>query len=452
MKASYRLNKSLSLKLALLPLMLLFLTVLGTVLALIGQLNWHFFKQVLFDHELHFALMLSLGTSLFSLVVALLIALPAAWVMSQIRLPLQKLIDTVLDLPMVLPPLVTGLSLLLLFGSQGWLSSLIPEISRWIFSPIGIVVAQSYIATSIMLRNARGVFSHFDDGYRLAAYNLGLTPWQSLLKVELPMCWKPLLCGAILAWARAIGEFGATLMLAGATRFKTETLPVSVYLNISSGDFQPVYFFYYVCLIGNFKMLQIQHLQVGILKDISLTVANGESVAIVGQSGSGKTTLLNAIAGYSDYQGSIAFNQCPWDNLASWERRCRYLNQRLYLFPHKTVSGNLSLAKPKSTRQEQLDLLAQLNIDALIDRYPHQLSGGEQQRAALARALINPPDVMLLDEPFSSLDWQTRQQIWQNVKSLLKTFNLTTLLVTHEPKEADLLADRQIHLHLGRLI
>ena len=113
--------------------MLLFLTVLGTVFALIGQLNWHFFKQVLFDHELHFALMLSLGTSLFSLVVALLIALPAAWVMSQIRLPLQKLIDTVLDLPMVLPPLVTGLSLLLLFGSQGWLSSLIPEISRWIF-------------------------------------------------------------------------------------------------------------------------------------------------------------------------------------------------------------------------------------------------------------------------------------------------------------------------------
>ena len=218
--------------------MLLFLTVLGTVFALIGQLNWHFFKQVLFDHELHFALMLSLGTSLFSLVIALLIALPAAWVMSQIRLPLQKLIDTVLDLPMVLPPLVTGLSLLLLFGSQGWLSSLIPEISRWIFSPIGIVVAQSYIATSIMLRNARGVFSNFDDGYRLAAYNLGLTPWQSLLKVELPMCWKSLLCGAILAWARAIGEFGATLMLAGATRFKTETLPVAVYLNISSGDFE----------------------------------------------------------------------------------------------------------------------------------------------------------------------------------------------------------------------
>ena len=113
MKVSYQRNKSLSLKLALLPLILLFLTVLGTVLSLVGQLNWHFFKQALFDNELHFALMLSLGTSLFSLVIALMIALPTAWVMSQIRLPMQKVIDTVLDLPMVLPPLVTGLSLLL---------------------------------------------------------------------------------------------------------------------------------------------------------------------------------------------------------------------------------------------------------------------------------------------------------------------------------------------------
>ena len=89
-----------------------------------------------------------------------------------------------------------------------------------------------------MLRNARGAFSTIDQGYRLTAYNLGLSPFWTLLKIELPMCWKPLICGAILAWSRAIGEFGATLMLAGATRFKTETLPMAVYLNISSGDFE----------------------------------------------------------------------------------------------------------------------------------------------------------------------------------------------------------------------
>ncbi|HDR1196374.1 ABC transporter permease [Pasteurella multocida] len=238
MKVSYLLNKSLSLKLALLPLLLLLLVVIGSVLALISQLNFSFFLLVLTDPELHFALWMSLATSILSLLLAIFIAIPSAWVMSQVRLPLQKLIDTFLDLPMVLPPLVTGLSLLLLFNSQGILSQFIPIISQWIFSPLGIIVAQTYIASSIMLRNARGTFSSLDSGYRLAAYNLGLSPLQTLLKIELPMCWKPLLCGAILAWSRVIGEFGATLMLAGATRFKTETLPMAVYLNIASGDFE----------------------------------------------------------------------------------------------------------------------------------------------------------------------------------------------------------------------
>ncbi|MFD1805284.1 ABC transporter permease [Pasteurella oralis] len=238
MKVSYLLNKSASLKLALLPLLILLLIVLGSVLSLITQLDMHFFKIILTDPELHFALLMSLSTSLLSLILALCIAIPSAWVMSQVQLPFQKFIDTILDLPMVLPPLVTGLSLLLLFNSQGIVSQLVPFISQWIFSPIGIVIAQTYIASSIMLRNACGTFSALDVGYRLAAYNLGLSPFNTLLKIELPMCWKPLLCGAILAWSRAIGEFGATLMLAGATRFKTETLPMAVYLNIASGDFE----------------------------------------------------------------------------------------------------------------------------------------------------------------------------------------------------------------------
>lgn len=231
-------NKSLSLKLALVPLLLLLTVLVGSVLALIGQLNWHFFWLALTDPELHFALFMSLATSVLSLLLALLISIPSAWVMNQVRLPCQKIIDTFLDLPMVLPPLVTGLALLLFLNSQGAVGQLFPFISQWIFSPIGIVIAQTYIASSIMLRNARGAFSTIDQGYRLTAYNLGLSPFWTLLKIELPMCWKPLICGAILAWSRAIGEFGATLMLAGATRFKTETLPMAVYLNISSGDFE----------------------------------------------------------------------------------------------------------------------------------------------------------------------------------------------------------------------
>ncbi|WP_019518330.1 ABC transporter permease subunit, partial [Aggregatibacter actinomycetemcomitans] len=91
---------------------------------------------------------------------------------------------------------------------------------------------------SVFYSGTRGIFSSFDQGYRFAAYSLGLSPFKTLWKIELPMCWKPLLGCVILAWSRAIGEFGTTLMLAGATRFKTETLPMAVYLNISSGDFE----------------------------------------------------------------------------------------------------------------------------------------------------------------------------------------------------------------------
>lgn len=150
MKASYLLSKSTSVKLALFPLTLLLFVVVGSVLSLIAQLDSHFFRIVLTDPELHFALMMSLGTSLLSLFLALCIAIPAAWVMSQMRLPFQKWIDTILDLPMVLPPLVTGLSLLLLFNSQGIMNQLVPFISQWIFSPIGIIIAQTYIASSII--------------------------------------------------------------------------------------------------------------------------------------------------------------------------------------------------------------------------------------------------------------------------------------------------------------
>ncbi|WP_064609033.1 ABC transporter permease [Photobacterium sp. J15] len=229
---------NISLKLALLPLLLLLSIVCGSVSAMIFQLDTGSLIETICDPEIHFALGMSLGSSLISLCLAMLIAIPAAWLMNQVKLPGQSVIDTLLDLPMVLPPLVTGMGLLLLISPQGPLAQLLPSLRGLVFSPAGIIIAQTYVATAIMLRSCRGAFSTIDPGYRLTAYNLGLSPLATLIKVELPLCWRPLVCGAILAWSRAIGEFGATLMLAGATRFRTETLPMAIYLNISSGDFQ----------------------------------------------------------------------------------------------------------------------------------------------------------------------------------------------------------------------
>lgn len=138
---------------------------MGSVFSLIVKLDFYFFQQILFNSELHFALLMSLATSLFSLILALCVAVPSAWLMSQVRLPFQSFFDTLFDLPMVLPPLVTGLSLLLLFSSQGILAELLPFISKWIFSPIGIIIAQTYVASSILLRSTRGIFSSFESGY-----------------------------------------------------------------------------------------------------------------------------------------------------------------------------------------------------------------------------------------------------------------------------------------------
>lgn len=198
-------------------------------------------------------------------------------------------------------------------------------------------------------------------------------------------------------------------------------------------------------------MLKIVNLTTGILKQVNLTLTQGETVAIVGKSGCGKTTLLNAVAGYREYQGQILLDNQELAHFPPWQRDCRYLNQRLYLFPHKTVAGNLHLANPNATECQQRALLAQLQIEHLLHRYPHQLSGGEQQRAALARAIIHPPKLLLLDEPFSALDWSTRKQIWQCMKTVIKTQQITTLLVTHEPQEASYLASRQIQLEQGQI-
>lgn len=199
-------------------------------------------------------------------------------------------------------------------------------------------------------------------------------------------------------------------------------------------------------------MLIVQNIQTNILKSISFSIEKSECLSVVGESGSGKTTLLNAIAGYIDYSGSILWNNQALENSPPWKRNFRYLNQRLYLFPHKTVRGNLILANPSSSDDEQQTLLSDLKIEHLINRYPHQLSGGEQQCVALARALIYRPDLLLLDEPFSSLDWSSRKDIWKVLKNLIEAGEITTILVTHEPKEAEYFSGKQIQLYQGQLI
>ena len=192
---------------------------------------------------------------------------------------------------------------------------------------------------------------------------------------------------------------------------------------------------------------------------LSLECLSGELHALVGPSGSGKTTALRTIAGLNNpHTGSIECNGELWfeaneingisTSLSPAQRSCGFLFQQYALFPHLSALENVCIALYNSVaglaeRQVQAgQWLNRMGIGELAARMPHQLSGGQQQRVALARALARSPQVLLLDEPFSAVDAPTRQGLYKTLAELRKDLNIPILLVTHDLREADLLADR----------
>jgi iron(III) transport system ATP-binding protein len=196
--------------------------------------------------------------------------------------------------------------------------------------------------------------------------------------------------------------------------------------------------------------------------NLSLHIAEGESVAIVGPSGSGKTTLLRLIAGLDrPDDGEIWLDgrrvSAPRRNIvAANERRIGFVFQDLALWPHLTVRGNLDFVlgaerMPRTRRGARIgEMLALCRIEPhLAARYPHELSGGEQQRVALGRALVGSPRMLLLDEPLSSLDPELRSALRGELATLRRALRLTTIYVTHDPEDAVVLADRTVRLRNG---
>ncbi len=218
------------------PLILLALLVLGVLAALILPLTPAGALKAIISPEILFALRLSVATSLAATATAVILGVPSGYVLARHSFPGKAVLDTFLDLPLVMTPLIAGVGLLFLFGESG-LGGLL---SRWgirvLFTPLGAVIAQAFIAAPIVTRSSRAAFEALNPRYDWAAQTLGLLPSQVFFRVTLPMARQGILSGTVLAWARAVGEFGATLMVAGATRFHTETLPIAVYLNITSGE------------------------------------------------------------------------------------------------------------------------------------------------------------------------------------------------------------------------
>ncbi len=195
-----------------------------------------------------------------------------------------------------------------------------------------------------------------------------------------------------------------------------------------------------------------------VLTGLDLEVAAGSLTAILGPSGSGKTTLLRVLAGFERADaGTVAIGDSvvdgPAEYLAPERRRIGYVPQEGSLFPHLTVAANIGFGLPPRHRRGPAiaGLLDAVGLAGLGQRYPHQLSGGQQQRVALARALAIRPKIVLLDEPFASLDAHLRASVRADVQALLAETGVTGVLVTHDQDEALSTADRVAVLRDGRI-
>jgi iron(III) transport system ATP-binding protein len=195
-----------------------------------------------------------------------------------------------------------------------------------------------------------------------------------------------------------------------------------------------------------------------VLTGLDLEVPAGSLTAILGSSGSGKTTLLRLLAGFeTPDRGTVTIGARVLDTEGTHvhpeQRRIGYVPQEGGLFPHLTVQANIAFGLPRTQRRQGVaDLLDTVGLTDLARRYPHQLSGGQQQRVALARALAVKPEIVLLDEPFASLDAHLRASVREQVGSILRESSATTLLVTHDQDEALSLADQVAVLRDGRIV
>ena len=188
--------------------------------------------------------------------------------------------------------------------------------------------------------------------------------------------------------------------------------------------------------------------------DVNLEIKNGEFLALAGLSGSGKTTLLRILAGLEEATGTINIDNNFWLNdkfcLPSQKREIGFVFQDYALFPNFSVIDNLLYVKKDKDLANHLLKITEL--EELKNRMPQTLSGGQKQRVSLCRALMNRPKLLLMDEPLSALDPQMRTKLQNEILTLHKEFNTTTIMVSHDPSEIYRLANRIVVLNHGQII
>jgi len=184
------------------------------------------------------ALLLSLRVAVLATLLNAILGVPLAWALARRRFPGRAVVDLLVTVPLILPPTVTGYYLIVLFGRRGWLGAPLYQLTGWsvAFTWYAAVLAATIMALPLLVRTAKAAFESVDRDLERAAYTLGRSELRTALEVTLPLARNGILAGLVLAFARALGEFGATLMLAGNIPGKTATVPLAIYTAVQTGE------------------------------------------------------------------------------------------------------------------------------------------------------------------------------------------------------------------------
>ncbi|WP_438392100.1 ATP-binding cassette domain-containing protein [Caballeronia sp. DA-9] len=449
----------------------------------VGAADWH---GVDWNATLS-AVAVSAGSASVASLVILIGGVPLGYLLARSTSRRAAFLGFIVQLPLALPPLTSGVLLLFLLGPYSWVGQLTGGALTDSFA--GIVLAETFVAAPFLIIAARSAFAAVDPMFEDVAATLGHRAGSRFFRVTLPVAWPAISAGLALAWLRAFGEFGATVMVA----YHPYSLPVYTYVVFGGQGLPammplllPTLAIAIVCAAisiysrngratSNVQRVNAddadetrqahtlidtddRRLSVALKKrlgsfDLDINWApQTRRLAIIGTSGSGKSMTLRLIAGLeTGQQAMVSIGGTSLDDLPPEARKIGYMPQDYGLFPHMTVAQQLAFplnADAASARQ----WVDHLGLSSLLGRLPHELSFGQRQRVALARALTQHSQLLLFDEPFAALDTPRRRRLQQSLRELQREISAVTIIVTHDPDEAALLADEVLLIEHGRVL
>ncbi len=454
-------------------------------------------------------LWISLATTCVATVATFLLGMLAAKAMYGVRGGLRAWIDGLLTLPLVLPPTVVGFFLLVLLGRRSFIGHALEQIGIVIvFSWPATVIAATVVAFPLMYRTTLGAFEQVNPNLLDAARTLGASEWRVFRRVLLPMAAPGVLAGTVLAFARAMGEFGATLMLAGNIPGRTQTMPIAIFSAAEGGDMHVAILWVSLIVVLSLAIIRLLHwerktrntdpnrsapslapapvpepplpssadespssasLEIHVektLETFNLEVefrAGRGAVGLLGASGAGKSMTLRMIAGIVApdrgrivLNGRVLYDSAATRHIPAAQRKIGVVFQDYALFPRMTVAENVGFglgSLPERERRVRVQRqLERMHIAELAERYPAQISGGQRQRVAIARCMAIEPDALLLDEPFAALDPHLRRQTEEQLRETLAGYNGSVIFVTHDMEEAFRFCSDLLVLDGGKVI